>query len=156
VLTFSDLELIGGKIKALYDRVTIRDIFDTANLKRYLDVLTTEQPGVADLCHKVMLYHASISKYFPLPLGERVRNRFEDRADELALQLYPMLRDGERPTLESLVDSGEAFVNEYVLPRNDTEQEYLDRFAKADYQPTLLFDGYDDVVAAARQNPQAL
>jgi predicted nucleotidyltransferase component of viral defense system len=156
VLAFSDLELIGGKVKALYDRVTARDIYDISNLKRYLDSLITEQPELGELCHKVMLYYASISKHFPLPVGKRVADRFAGREDELKAQLYPMLRESERPTLESLIDTGESFVNEYVLPHAGAEQEYLERFAKADYQPALLFDGHDEVTVAAERNPEAL
>jgi predicted nucleotidyltransferase component of viral defense system len=88
VLAFSDLELVGGKVKALYDRVTARDIYDISNLKRYLDSLITEQPELGELCHKVMLYYASISKHFSLPLDKRVTDRFVGREDELKVQLY--------------------------------------------------------------------
>jgi predicted nucleotidyltransferase component of viral defense system len=156
VLAFSDLELIGGKVKALYDRVTARDIYDISNLKRYLDSLIVKQPELGELSHKVMLYHASISKHFPLPFDGRVADRFAGRENELEAQLYPMLRESERPTLESLINAGESFVNEYVLPRDGVEREYLERFAKADYQPALLFGDCDEVVASAEQNPEAL
>jgi uncharacterized protein (DUF427 family) len=67
-----------------------------------------------------------------------------------------MLREGDCPTLQSLIESGEAFINEYILPRDDAEVEYLQRFAKADYQPALLFADYDDVATAAEFNPEAL
>jgi predicted nucleotidyltransferase component of viral defense system len=156
VLAFSDEELIGGKVKALYDRVAVRDLYDIANLKTYLDVLVAEQPEAATLCHKVILHYASISKHFPLSLSKRVRDKFVDRKDEIISQLYPMLRGGVRPALESLIATGETFVSEYVLPRDTTEQEYLDRFSRADYQPALLFGDYDDVIASAELSPGVL
>ena len=37
MLLFDDLELIGGKVKAFYDRVKIRDLYDLSNIKNYLD-----------------------------------------------------------------------------------------------------------------------
>ncbi|MDR1014456.1 MAG: nucleotidyl transferase AbiEii/AbiGii toxin family protein [Coriobacteriales bacterium] len=156
VLAFSDFELVGGKVKALYDRVAARDIYDISNLKHHLDSLVAEQPELGELCHKVMLYCASISRHFPLPLDKRVADRFAGRENELKAQLYPMLRESERPTLESLIETGESFVSEYVLPRTEAEQEYLERFAMADYQPALLFAGHDEVAVAAERNPEAL
>jgi hypothetical protein len=139
-LTFSDFELIGGKVKALYDRTAVRDIFDIANVKKYLDSYLSEHPGSSELCHKIMLYSASISKHFPLPLSERIRERFERRGTELRQQLYPMLRSGNQPSLESLINAAEIFINDYVLPQDDRDREYLARFANADYRPELLFD----------------
>lgn len=37
VPVFSDNELIGGKVKAFFDRVKVRDLYDIANLKHVLD-----------------------------------------------------------------------------------------------------------------------
>lgn len=156
VLAFSDLELIGGKTKALFDRVTVRDIYDIANLKHYLDIFLSENPNLKELYHVIMLFHASISKHFPLPLNERIVGRFSGRNSELVSQLYPVLRSGDQPPLESLIVSAESFVVEYVLPRNEREKEYLERFAKADYQPALLFEGYPEIITAAEANPEAL
>jgi len=156
VLTFSDLELIGGKAKALYDRITVRDIYDIANLKPYLDRFLVENSELKELCHKIILFYVSISNYFPLPLNQRVRNRFFGRDNELTSQLYPMLRNGGQPTLESLIVSAESFITDYVLPRNEREREYLELLANADYQPTLLFEDCPDTLAAAEANPEAL
>ena len=156
VLTFSDFDLIGGKVKALYDRVAIRDLYDISNLRRYLNGYVSDHPDSTDLCHKIMLYYVSLSNHFPLPLSERVQERFAGRESDLTLQLYPMLRNSERPTLESLMSSAEAFINDYVLPIDNREKEYLERFAYADYQPELLFENYGFALAAARVSPEAL
>ncbi|MBQ9043526.1 MAG: hypothetical protein IJ111_12030 [Eggerthellaceae bacterium] len=53
------------------------------------------------------------------------------------------------------MEGAEEFVREHVLPRTDAEKEYLDRFARADYAPELLFDSAA-MVDAAMSNPQAL
>ncbi|MCL2883079.1 MAG: nucleotidyl transferase AbiEii/AbiGii toxin family protein [Coriobacteriia bacterium] len=156
VLTFSDLELIGGKIKALYDRVAARDIFDIVNLKLYLDGLLIKNPELKVLSHRILLFYVSMSNHFPLPLRQRAVDRFSGRDNELASQLYPMLRNSERPTLGHLIASAESFITDYVLPRDEREQEYLEFFAKADYRPTILFDDYPDTLAAAEVNPEAL
>ena len=156
VRTFSDLELIGGKVKALFDRIVVRDLYDVANLCSYLDNFLVKYPGQADLCRKLMLYHASISKHFPLPFAGRVSDRFTGRETELKNQLYPMLRNGDRPSLKSLIVIGEEFLDRYVLPQTDAEWDYLAHFSKADYQPKLLFEGYPNVIKAAEANPEAL
>jgi len=156
VLTFSDFELIGGKVKALYDRVAIRDLYDISNLQQYLNDYLSEHPEETKLCHKIMLFYVSLSNHFPLPLSERVLERFARRKGDLTLQLYPMLGNNEQPTLESLMNSAEAFVNNYVLPKNDREQEYLERFACADYQPELLFEDHKTALTAAKVSPEAL
>lgn len=67
-----------------------------------------------------------------------------------------MLRlSAERPTLESLMEDAERFVADWVEPWTDAEQEYLERFASADYRPELVFP--DEAMArAAATNPEAL
>jgi len=156
ILTFSDIELIGGKTKALYDRVTVRDIYDIAHIKRYLDEALLNSPELHELYHKVILFHASISNHFPLPFELRAIERFADLGKEMEDQLYPMLRLSERPSLETMVDTAEDFINRFVLPQHDTEREYLERFSRADYCPELLFGEDSLMTAAARLNPEAL
>jgi predicted nucleotidyltransferase component of viral defense system len=154
VLTFDEAELIGGKVKALYDRVAVRDLYDIANLKTYLDRKSEEQPRSITLAHKVILHYASISSHFPFPLEKRVTDSFSNRGSELVSYLYPMLRE-ERPSLASLVEQAEKFVHDYVLPVDDADKEYLSRLALADYQPQILFAGYPDVATAAEKSPAA-
>lgn len=156
VLTFSDFELAGGKVKALYDRVAIRDLYDISNIQDYLKEYLKKHPEQEDLCHKTMLFHASISKHFPLPLPGRVADRFSEREDEFETQLYPMLKEGKRPALKALVASAESFVDDYVLLKNEREMEYLERLAQADYQPAVLFEDYPTILVAAQKNPEAL
>jgi len=156
VHTFSNLELIGGKLKALYDRVALRDLYDIANLKLYLDDFLANNPNQKDLCFKLMTFHASLSHHFPLPLEERVAQKFSNRKNELLSQVYPMLRNGEQPSLESLIKTAEDFIGNYVLPQDKQAERYLELFAQATYQPQLLFADYPRTLSAAQIHPGAL
>lgn len=152
VVTFCDAELAGGKVKAFFDRVKVRDLYDVCNLKGMLDDAVGEYE---ELVHRVMLYYASISARFPQSFEGRAE-RFADRQEELESQLIPMLRvANERPTLQGLMEAAERFIEARVLPRTDAEREYLDRLAAGDYRPGLLFPD-ERMATAAEQNPAAL
>lgn len=58
--TFSDAELVGGKVKAFFDRVKVRNLYDVANLKRVLDERSMEERTVA---HRAILFYASKRKH---------------------------------------------------------------------------------------------
>jgi predicted nucleotidyltransferase component of viral defense system len=156
VLTFSDFELVAGKVKAFYDRVKMRDIYDIMNLSSFLNGYLQKYPKEESLCHKVVLFYASMSNHFPLPFERRAIERFSGREKEVKDQLYPMLRVSERPTLDSMIEIAEGFISRFVLPKSETECDYLARFAQADYRPELLFDDNSLAATAAGQNPEAL
>lgn len=149
---FCDHELAGGKVKAFFDRVKVRDLYDVSNLGRLLEAASEEEELRA---HRAMLYYASLSARFPQPLEGR-SERFAGRDDEVASQLVPMLRKAdEQPTLEQLIDEAEEFIRKRILPRTDDEAEYLRRFADGDYRPELLFPD-ENMADAARKSPAAL
>ena len=152
VAVFSDAELVGGKVKAFFDRVKVRDLYDISNLKRVLDGMPEIE---RELTKKVALYYASLSASFPHGFEDRP-GRFVGRQQELNEQLLPMLRNGhESPTLEGLVEDARRFIDDYVMPADDAEAEYLERFASGDYRPGLLFA--DEAMAeAASASPEAL
>lgn len=153
VLMFDDTELAGGKVKAFFDRVKIRDLYDISNLEKHFSGYEFTGEDEA-LVHKSMLYHASISACFPNEFKGRGL-RFTGRQNELNDQLLPMLRFGdEKPTLEGLIADSDKFIAKYVLPKSDSELEYLERFAKGDYQPELLF-GDGPIAQAALDSPEA-
>ena len=148
---FADAELAGGKVKAFFDRVKVRDLYDIANLKRVLDARGVEERGVA---HKVILFYASLSATFPHGFESRPE-RFAGRGRELEEQLLPMLRrDEEAPVLEQLVGTAREFVSAYVLPQTDAEEEYLGRFSRGAFEPVLLF-GNETTARAAIASPEA-
>ena len=88
VRTFADAELAVGKVKAFFDRVKVRDLYDVSNLR---GVYKSLEPDEQERTHQLALYYASLSACFPKPFEGRER-RFTDRLPELADQLYPMLR----------------------------------------------------------------
>ena len=148
---FEDAELAGGKVKAFFDRVKIRDLYDISNLKTHFDS-TGDPDGIV---HKALLYYASVSACFPNDFEGRSM-RFANRQDELESQLLPMLHSSdEEPTLAQLMEAAEAFTQDYILPRNKDEHMYLELFAKGEYRPELLF-GEGDVARAAAASPEAL
>ena len=148
---FEDAELAGGKVKAFFDRVKIRDLYDVSNLKAHFD-FTGDPDGIV---HKVLLYYTSVSACFPNDFEGRSM-RFANRQDELESQLLPMLHSSdEEPTLAQLMEAAEAFTQNYILPRNKDEHMYLELFAKGEYRPELLF-GEGDVARAAAASPEAL
>ncbi|MEG0778924.1 MAG: nucleotidyl transferase AbiEii/AbiGii toxin family protein, partial [Oscillospiraceae bacterium] len=76
VAVFAGPELIGGKIKAFYDRVKVRDLYDIANLDSYMRHAIENSYYTEELCHKLALFHAAISKRFPQPLEDRASKVF--------------------------------------------------------------------------------
>lgn len=152
VRTFADAELAAGKVKAFFDRVKVRDLYDVSNLKSVYESL---EPGEQEVAHQLSLYYASLSACFPKPFEDR-EQRFADRLPELADQLYPMLRSStEHPTLKALVEDAERFIADWVLPKTNEEREYLERLASGGYRPEFIFP--DETMAkAAAVNPEVL
>lgn len=152
VVTFSDAELSGGKVKAFFDRVKVRDLYDICNLE---GVFARADEEYEEFAHRVMLYYASLSARFPQPFEGRTE-RFADRNEELSSQLLPMLRAADQhPTLKGLMSTAEQFIETRIQPRNDKERKYLNLFAAGDYKPELIFPD-DQMAKAAEQNPAAL
>ena len=147
----SDCELVGGKAKAFFSRVKVRDLYDISNLATLLKGIS--EAGQRDLFHKVILFDAALSAAFPFGFPGRER-RFAGKQRELESELYPMLRGSDaRPELSDLMEAAAAFIAEWVLPNGDDEQEFLDLFAAGEYKPSLLFDG--DMASRASQSPEA-
>lgn len=148
----SDVELAGGKVKAYFSRVKVRDIYDVSNLANMLGMIVI--PDQQKLFHKVILYDAALSAAFPFGFDMR-EQRFANRQEELEAELYPMLRASDsKPTLASLIEAASAFVDRWALPQDESEQEFLDRFAAGDFNPTLLF-GEGEVASRAMASPEA-
>lgn len=148
---FSDAELAGSKAKAFYDRVKVRDLYDIGNLNRIMSRWPDDEQHKA---HQVVLWYASLSASFPFGFSERP-SRFLGLEQDLEEQLWPMLRlDAEKPTLGELISNADAFVAGYVLPRNESERKYLERFSQGDYQPALLF-GDGAMAKCALESPEA-
>ena len=151
VLTFSDVELVGGKVKAFYDRVKVRDLYDIGNLKLSLDKCPAAERRLA---HKVIVYYSSLSATFPHGLESRPE-RFVGLRRDMEEQLYPMLRTtNAMPKLDDLIAGARDFVRDYVLPCDKQDCRYLDLFAEGVYRPALLFEN-EEIARAAERSPVA-
>ena len=151
VTMFSNEELAGGKVKAFFDRVKIRDLYDIGNLARYAGGLSHAEEA---RFHRAVLYYASLSASFPHGFESRP-DRFASLSREYEEQLVPMLRKGSESDLGDLVSIACEFIESFVLPRDDSEREYLDLFAAGEYRPELLFGPCEEAERAA-VNPEAL
>jgi hypothetical protein len=92
---------------------------------------------------------------FPASFKGVTRQRFKGREQLLENDLYPMLKAGDRPSLHDLIEGAEQFVSRFVVPRVSEEEEYLERFAAAEYRPDLLFYEWPSVLKAAELSPSA-
>ncbi len=155
VRSFSDEELIGGKVKAFFDRVKIRDLYDISNLYRYLDSKIAANPNGEQELHEVILFYASVSARFPYDFKGR-EGRFDNFKTEVKEQLHPMIRKtSDHPTLSSMQTDAASFIDRWVKPRSEKEQEFLREFEAGNYEPTLLFSD-PKIADRARRSPQAL
>lgn len=152
VPTLSDYELVGGKAKAFFSRVKIRDLYDISNLTKLLNRISDIDQR--DLFHKAIFYDATLSAAFPFGFEGR-EQRFANLDRELETELYPMLNSEEaKPSLEELMDSASIFIKEWVEPQNDNERKFADRFANGDYKPSLIF-GEGGIASRAKVSPEA-
>jgi len=150
-LVNATVELFAGKTKALVERVAVRDLYDVSNISSsYPTILTSND---SRLYHRVMLYYLSLSAPFPRPFI--VASRFADRERDVVDALYPMLRTHDRPVLADMVTTAEKFICKAGDPTDDAEAEYLERMARADFVPELLFIDYPCTLSAAKADPAA-
>jgi hypothetical protein len=147
----ADIELAAGKAKALVERVAVRDLYDVNRLARHVPELLAQ--GDARLLRRVILYYFTVSSPFPRPF--QVGDRFRSRSADVAAQLYPMLRPDDRPQLDEMIAVAESYIAEMSRPKDDAEAEYVERAARADFAPALLFSEYPDSLTAALADPAA-
>lgn len=147
----SDIELIGGKLKALLGRVVPRDLFD---IYKIADIYPgVSGSGDAKLLRRIILYYSALSNPFPRPFD--VVGRFANREREVEEILYPMLIGEDRPELKMMIEIAASFVESVTSPTDDAEKEYMGKAAKGEFDPELLFADYPDTLVAAINDPAA-
>lgn len=145
----SAIELVAGKMKALLERVAVRDLYDIGGLEELANQLLSG--SAAELNRRVLLFYLSKSAPFPRPI--EMRSRFVSHSRDVEEQLYPVLSAGDRPTLEELINRAERVLKTLTVPHDEVEAEYLQLASRADYRPALLFADYPDVAEAAEADP---
>jgi hypothetical protein len=148
----SNIELIGGKVKAMLDRVVPRDLYDVCQIAAIYPSLL--ESGNSMLFRRVLLYYASMSAPFPKPF--EVARRFAGRDREVEEILYPMLIAGDRPDLQTMIATAVPFIAAVTTPEDDVEQRYFAEAATGHFRPELLFTDYPETLEAAKHDPAAL
>lgn len=121
----SEIELTAGKLKALVERVAVRDLYDTSRIAAiYPDLVAS---GDERLFRRIVLYY--LAKSEPFPRRFEVADRFAGRQKDVTDTLYPMLLAGEEPHLEEMIDTAQAFLVRASSPVDAEEAEYLERFS---------------------------
>ena len=147
----ADIELIGGKIKALLSRVVPRDLYDIYRIAETYPALIRSENSL--LFRRILLYYASLSAPFPKPFD--VANRFCGREREVEEQLHPVLLQDERPNLQEIIEAAASFICVVTTPQSKEEEDYLQNMAKGIFKPELLFNDYPATLAAACNDPVA-
>jgi predicted nucleotidyltransferase component of viral defense system len=156
ISTFSREELIGGKTKALFDRVAVRDLYDISVLYRTIGELFDIRDRNAVLkLHRTILFYAALSNLFPTDFSGLTSERFEGREKQVSDELYPLLHIADRPEPVQMIADAESFVTEYVMPQGEDEERFLNMFASAEYKPELLFSDWPETLEAANKSPSA-
>jgi predicted nucleotidyltransferase component of viral defense system len=146
------IELIGGKTKALLDRVVPRDFFDICQISDIFPSLIKQDDE--KLYRRILLYFCVVAAPFPRPF--EVVNRFEGRERDVEEILYPMLAGNERPALADMIAKAKVFIDDISAPKDDDEQAFMDKAAKGEFEPDLLFGDYPNVLKAALCDPTML
>lgn len=142
-------ELVAGKLKALFERVAARDLYD-------LWRLSERRPGHLDepLARALALYAISVSDSFPTTMAPSAAlQRFENPSPAFVDPLYAMLRTGDAPEYGQMLDAVRGWF-ESLDTLSPSEAEYvrlLDEESRFD--PGLLFESWLDVMDRSLRDP---
>lgn len=130
--TVSPEELFAGKIKALMDRSTARDLYDTFRLAT--DAL---QVDPMKLRKTLILFGITCDQDWRLKDRSTIDGIDAEMVDR---ELNPLLRSGEQPNLNQMKQAVNVFLD-MLMKYNPDEQLFLGRFLdKGVYEPLLLFE----------------
>lgn len=141
-------ELCAGKICAMLDRATPRDLFDV----RRLPEVAGQEWTTAILRGIVMVTCGTL----PHALHSYGFDRMARLSDsEVRQQLHPMLIRGETPNAADLVGEAWAAI-ETFLCLTTREREFSDRLQRGELLPELLFPDDEELAEAVRRHPSLL
>lgn len=142
-------ELVAGKIKAVMERRTARDLYD-------LHRLSAKHPAMFDdaVARALAIRAISTADPFPLVFDPAVSlDGLRDLPSESAEILYAMLAADDRPDFEQMVSG----VSNWLAPLgmlSDREKEYFRLLDEESvYQPDLLFEQWPDILGRANTDP---
>jgi predicted nucleotidyltransferase component of viral defense system len=148
--TVSTLELFGGKIKALIERASPRDLFDVNNMIHCNIIPPNEQ----DLLRKIIIFY--------LVIGSKNRHTFPLHFENINSLKYSQIRKNLIPVLRKNENFDykikKKTINEYlqklmILEKN--ELFFIEKFNQGIYQPELLFDD-EKIRTRIKDHPMAI
>ena len=142
-------ELIAGKVKAMMERLTARDLFD-------LYRLAGRRPDAfgEPLTRALTIRAISTADPFPFSVDPVVAlERFRVASDDFSRPLTAMLRPEDMADFDEMIAS----IARWLAPLSmlmDDEAEYVRRLdEEAVYSPELLVGAWPDVLDRARRDP---
>lgn len=147
VNTLKGPELFAGKILALIDRLTPRDLYDIYILLREKVKLNKI------LLKKIFIFFGCLSRsdfreYHPNDI-ERIAER------DIKRKLLPLLRKDEQLKVDNMIQIVRAFLEE-MFNFTSEELEYVNRFFKGDFKPEILFDKLLDSSIDLERHPMVI
>lgn len=139
-------ELFGGKIKALFERSTARDLYDVSMLSQ-----TSLKYDLSRL-RKISILFGVTSKQDWRKMDFRTIDAIDQKMiDE---ELTPLLRQNETPNLGKMKSDAKKILTT-ILDYRENEKRFLDKFLdEGKYEPELLFD--DEHAQQLRNHPAVL
>jgi len=148
--TLSTLELFGGKIKALINRIAPRDLYDVYNMITHNIICPEEY----DFLRKVVIFYLVIGEKNKLMLPLNFENVGTLKYNQIRANLIPILKKSERFDFEN----AKIVVKEYLFKLmilSDNEKMFVEKFNQGCYQPDLLFDD-EAIVKRIEDHPMAV
>lgn len=73
-----------------------------------------------------------------------------------AFNNHPTLKAEEhKPSIEELTEKAKLFINKFLIPSEEDEINFYNKFKQGIYEPELLFTD-DKIINNAKRNPSAL
>jgi predicted nucleotidyltransferase component of viral defense system len=138
-------ELCAGKLCALLDRTAARDLWDAARLPELVgDLLVSEE------FRPVFM---ALAGTLPHPLHSYEKDRLERVTDDdVTSQLYPVLREADRPSAQALRNECWEVV-EPLVRLTDTEREFVDALQVGEIRSELVYPRDPESAGRIDQHP---
>jgi len=138
-------ELIGMKLKALFDRTSVKDLFDVFQLINVIPSLDYQA-----IRKSFLFYYTLASLKYDYNIIDKI-NCITKK--DLISTLYPVIPKKSGYNLEIMKHSVLEFAYS-ILDFTNKEMEFCEKFQEGFYYPELLFEN-EHVLERARQNPIA-
>lgn len=141
-------ELCAGKICAMLDRMTPRDLYDVVRLP--------EMAGDTWRAPTTRAIVIALSGTLPHPIHHYgLDRRGKVTQQRVTEQLHPMLIRGHQPTAVELTEAAWAAVRPFIV-LSTAEREYVDRLQSGDFRPEPLFPEDSELAGRVREHPALL